>query len=187
MNTWPRSLLELILLTPMTPTCYLTISKSEICAQANHLPCTPLPHLAFKDDLLKSLRGGQGLEGLSLPPPCMALKLTTLMYWTQIGTWTQGFFFGGLFVFCLLFGATLTAYGGTQVRGLIRATAAGLRHSHSNSGSLSHVFDLHHSSQQHCILNPLNEARDWTRLLMVPSWIHFHCATLGNLNPQFLN
>lgn len=42
--------------------------------------CTPLPHLAFKDDLLKSLRGGQGLEGLSLPPPCMALKLTTLMY-----------------------------------------------------------------------------------------------------------
>lgn len=65
---------------PYDTNLLFAISQSEICAQANHLPCTPLPHLAFKDDLLKSLRGGQGLEGLSLPPPCMALKLTTLMY-----------------------------------------------------------------------------------------------------------
>ena len=26
----------------------------------------------------------------------------------------------------------------------------------------SHIFDLHHSSQQHWILNPLSEARDQT-------------------------
>ena len=31
---------------------------------------------------------------------------------------------------------------------------------------LSHVFDLHHSSGQHWILNPLSEARDRTRILM---------------------
>ena len=36
---------------------------------------------------------------------------------------------------------------------------------------LSHVCDLHRSSWQHQILNPLSEARDQTRNLMVPSWI----------------
>ena len=46
---------------------------------------------------------------------------------------------------------------------------------------LSHVCDLHHSSQQHRILNPLSEARDRTRNLMVPSWIHFSCAMMGTL------
>ena len=43
----------------------------------------------------------------------------------------------------------------------------------------SHVCDLHHSSGQRWILNPLREARDWTHNLMVPSWIDFHCATAG--------
>ena len=41
------------------------------------------------------------------------------------------------------------------------------------------VCDLHHRSRQHPILNPLNEARDRTRNLMVPSRIHFHCVTMG--------
>ena len=44
---------------------------------------------------------------------------------------------------------------------------------------LSHVCDLHHSSQQHRILNLLSEARDWTPDLVVPSQIHFR-----NPNPQ---
>ena len=43
----------------------------------------------------------------------------------------------------------------------------------------SRVFDLHHSSRQRWILNPLSEARDHTSILMVPSWICFHCATTG--------
>ena len=47
----------------------------------------------------------------------------------------------------------------------------------------SHICDLHHSSQQHWILNLLSEVRDWTFNLMVPSQIHFHCATTGT--PQF--
>ena len=38
------------------------------------------------------------------------------------------------FVFCL-FMAAPKAYGGSQARGLIGAIAAGLHHSHSNSGS----------------------------------------------------
>ena len=44
---------------------------------------------------------------------------------------------------------------------------------------LSPVCDLHHSSWQHWIFNPLIKARDRTCSLMVPSWIHFGCATTG--------
>ena len=43
----------------------------------------------------------------------------------------------------------------------------------------SHVCDLHHSSQQRWIINPLSEARDQTCNLMVPSWIRFHCTMMG--------
>ena len=41
------------------------------------------------------------------------------------------------------------------------------------------IYDLHHSSWQHWIVNPLSEARDGTCNLMVPSRIRFHCATMG--------
>ena len=40
-----------------------------------------------------------------------------------------------LFYLFLLFRAAPTAYGSSQARGPIGATAAGLRHSHSNAGS----------------------------------------------------
>ena len=43
----------------------------------------------------------------------------------------------------------------------------------------SRICDLHHSSQQHQLLNPLSEARDRTYNLMVSSQIHFRCATMG--------
>ena len=45
-----------------------------------------------------------------------------------------GFVLFGFFFF-LLFGATPEAYGGSQARGQIGATAAGLCHSHSNPRS----------------------------------------------------
>jgi len=35
---------------------------------------------------------------------------------------------------------------------------------------LSHVYDLHHSSRQDWILNPLSEARDQTLILMDTSF-----------------
>jgi len=41
------------------------------------------------------------------------------------------------------------------------------------------ICDLHHSSWQRWIFNPLSKARDRTRNLMVSSWIHFHCAMTG--------
>ena len=45
------------------------------------------------------------------------------------------FFFFFFFFFFVFVGLHPTAYGGSQVRGLIRATAASLYHSHSNTGS----------------------------------------------------
>ena len=39
---------------------------------------------------------------------------------------------------------------------------------------LSHICDLHHSSQQHRILNQLSEARDQTHILMGISRVPYH-------------
>ena len=46
-----------------------------------------------------------------------------------------------------------------------------LCHSHIATQDLSHVHDLHHSSQQRWILNPPSRARDQTRILMDTCWI----------------
>ena len=98
-----------------------------------------------KIKIKKHSLGGRGQEGL--------------YSYTKHG---RSFFF--FFVFCP-FRATLTVYGGSQARGLIRAVAAGLCH----------------SSQQRRILNPLSEARDQTHNLVVPSWIPFCCTKTGTL------
>ena len=37
----------------------------------------------------------------------------------------------------------------------------------------SHIFDLHHSAQQCRTLNPSNEARDGTRILVDTTWVRF--------------
>ena len=47
------------------------------------------------------------------------------------------------------------------------------------TSDLSHICNPHHGSQQHQILNPLSKVRDRTCNLMVPSWIRFHCTTMG--------
>ena len=44
---------------------------------------------------------------------------------------------------------------------------------------LSHICDPHHSSRQHGILKPLSEARDQTYVLMDPSQVCQHWATMG--------
>ena len=43
----------------------------------------------------------------------------------------------------------------------------------------SRICNLHHSSQQHRILNPLGEAKGRTRNLTVPSQIRFYCVMTG--------
>lgn len=54
----------------------------------------------------------------------------------------------------------------------------------TGTSNLSRVCKLHHSSLQHWILNPLSGAKDQTDNVMVPSWIHFRCATTGT--PVFI-
>ena len=51
----------------------------------------------------------------------------------------------------------------------------------------SHVCDLHHSSQQHWIFNPLSRARDRTQVLMDTSWVCYCWATMGTPTPHFLS
>ena len=45
---------------------------------------------------------------------------------------------------------------------------------------LSHVYDLHCSSGQHRILNPLSEARDRTQVLMDTSAVSYPLSHKGN-------
>ena len=71
-------------------------------------------------------------------------------------------------IFFFFFRAAPTAYGSLQARGRIGASAAGLHH---NGGSKLHICDLHHSSWQCRILNPLSESRDRTCILVDPSLI----------------
>ena len=73
-------------------------------------------------------------------------------------------FFCCLFVFVVAISwAAPAAYGGTQARGQIGAVATSLRQ--------SQVCNLHHSSRQRRIVNPLSKGRDRTLNLMIPSWI----------------
>ena len=64
--------------------------------------------------------------------------------------------------FFLLFRATSAAYGSSQNRAQIRATAVG----------------LHRCSWQCKIPDPLSEVRDQTHMLMDTNWICLHGATM---------
>ena len=61
------------------------------------------------------------------------------------------------FLFFFFFRTTPSAYGGSQARGRIGATAAGLHHSHSNARPEP---CLQPTPQLVAMLNPLSEARD---------------------------
>ena len=90
------------------------------------------------------------------------------------------FFFFSFFLYFLNFGAKGTTYGRSQGGGgtggavasqpatataTVTATATA-----TSMPDLSHICDLHCSSRQHWILNPLREARDQTHILRDTSW-----------------
>ena len=72
------------------------------------------------------------------------------------------------------------AYGGSQARGRIGVVAYATA---TATPDPSRICDLHHSSQQHWILNPLSEARDPICGLMDTSQIRFCRATAGTTWP----
>ena len=94
----------------------------------------------------------------------------------------KGFKKALFFFFFCFFRATPVVYGGSQARGRIGATAAGL--THRETRGLSHVCDLYHRSRQRWIHDPLSKARDRTCILIDTSRIHFHCATTGT--PKYI-
>ena len=75
--------------------------------------------------------------------------------------------------------ASPLTYGSSQAGGSIAAVAANLHHSTAML-DLSHVCDLHHSSRQRRILNPLSEARDRIHILMDTSWVRYLLSHDGN-------
>ena len=75
------------------------------------------------------------------------------------------YFFIYFLFFCLfaISWAAPTAYGDSQARGLIRAVAACLHHSHSNTGSKPR---LQPTPQLRGTPIPLSKAQNWTGILM---------------------
>ena len=73
------------------------------------------------------------------------------------------------FFFCLfaISWAAPAAYGGSQATGQIEAVATGHARTTATQDP-SCICNLHHSSWQRRILNPLSKGRDRTRNLMVP-------------------
>ena len=80
------------------------------------------------------------------------------------------------FFFFLLFRGAPAAYGSSQARGWVSAAAAALCHSSAGSNQCPWPTPQLMATR---ILNPLNEARDLTCILMDASQIHFHCAIMG--------
>ena len=98
----------------------------------------------------------------------------------------MGYYVNWFIYLFMLFKAVPAAYGSSQGRGGIGASATGLCHSHSNSGS-SHVCNLHHSSGQRQIPNPLSQARNPACILMDSSRDRFHCTAAGTPINWFLD
>ena len=89
------------------------------------------------------------------------------------------FFFPSLFFFFFwLFRATPAACGGSQAGVLLELQLPAYDRT-TETQDLTRICNLHHSSWQRWILNALSEARVRRRNLMVPSGIHFCCATTG--------
>jgi len=91
------------------------------------------------------------------------------------------FFFLSFFA---IFGAAPVAYAGSKARGRIGAIAAAYATA-TAAWDPSCICDLHHSSRQHRILNPLSKVRDWTHNLMVSCRICEPLSHEGN-SPDLL-
>ena len=87
------------------------------------------------------------------------------------------------------FRAAPEAYGDSQARGWIGATAASLwpqPQQHQIQAELC-LWPIYHSLWQRQIFNPLSKARDRTYILMDTCWVHYHCTTTGTPPRYILN
>ena len=75
--------------------------------------------------------------------------------------------------------STVTAYGSSQARGRMGATAASIYHSHGNARSKPRLWPTPQLKATLDLYKPLGKARERTRILMDPSWISYPWATMG--------
>lgn len=72
------------------------------------------------------------------------------------------------YLFCFSFVAIPAAYGSSRAGGRIKAVAAGLHNSHSNTGSEQHLWP---TLQVVAMLDALNEAEDQNCILTTQCWV----------------
>ena len=167
---WPMKVprlgvkLELLLL-PAYPTATVMQDTSRVC---------DLHHISLQRQILNPLTKARDQN-------CVLIDISRVAYhWATMGIPINNFIFS-CFLGLQLWHTEVPRLGvESELQLLAYATATPVE-------DLSHICDLHHSSQQCRILNPLSKARDWTHVLMNASQIHFHWAMMGTPNKSFLN
>ena len=99
----------------------------------------------------------------AIPPHCLSPSVTISLFSKSVSCFFVCFLF-------LSFRAAPATYIGSQARAQIGAKLQADTTA-TATPDLSHICDLHHSSQQRQILNPLSKARDQTCNFMLPSRI----------------
>ena len=137
---------------------YFSLAMPEACRGSQAIAVTRATALTTLDPLLAELWGNSSIVGFCLLIFCWGLCLYSSkilacnflflcclymvlvshkLVFSKLIEWICSLLFN---LFFLSFStATPTAHGGTQARVLIRATAAGLHHSHSNARSEPHL------------------------------------------------
>ena len=114
---------------------------------------------------------------LSLPGPA---NIYLPIIWFSIFIWIASSFIGG--------GGAPTAYGTQYIRPRLGVESELQLLAYTTATTMqdpSHVCDLHYSSWQCRILNPMCGARDRTNILKDPSQVRLCCITIGIPLPPF--
>ena len=138
----------------------------ESCEGGFDVHLSPGTLLGSRAPLGRALSTPQG----PLPPSkCQWLPKAIYICLVRISRWSfcihTGIKLGPYFFLFFFLGPHPAAYGGSQARGPVGATAAGLHHSHSNVRSELRLWPAP-QLRKHRIFNPLSKARDWTCNLM---------------------
>ena len=107
-------------------------SHLSLCRSSFHMPrSSHTGHwLSYNSFTFQSLIKCFGSVFKLYPRPAPFLPPLSLWLWSKLK----------VCLFVVFSRAACKAYGGSQVRGLIRAIAAGLHHSHSNTGSEPYLW-----------------------------------------------